>query len=278
MNQNYSELIPLRASGRALPLFCIHDENFEHVAAAMPENQPVYGLRPINLDDSKVDLSVQQLALEYLRLICGIQASGPYQLAGYSVGALLAYEIATLLADRGEKVSLLVLIDRNAWPSSRQNTSLAERKRIRRIYLADRFRKYGRNLSQGRIDRIWLDVSQYAERIRPIAWRIAARVCRKLGCSMPSFMHSKFAIFAAMSRSYTPKEFNGRVVLFRPEKRPPEEDVDPFFGWQEVAKEGVDLQFLPGEHTTMMENPNARFLAEKLVSYLEFSSSEVQSH
>ena len=82
-------------------------------------------------------------------------------------------------------------------------------------------------------------------------------------------MQSRSVMFGAMLRSYTPKEFKGRVVLFRPEERPPEEDLDPCFGWHKFAKEGVDVQFAPGGHGTMMEMPNALVLAEKLVPYLK---------
>src|SRR5258708_21207755 len=240
------------------------------MALAMPANQPIYGLRPINLDGADVNLSVEQLAADYLRQICNVQARGPYRLAGYSIGAILAYEMATVLVDRGEEVGLLALMDARAQPKFQQRLSSAEWRQFRTVYLADRIRKYGRNLSQGRIDHIWSDVRQYVEKIRPIAWKITQRVCQKLGCSMPSFVHSRSLMFSAMLRSYAPKEFTGRLVLFRPEERTPAEDVDPYYGWHKYAKNGVDLHFVPGSHGTMMQMPTARVLADKLVPYLKY--------
>jgi thioesterase domain-containing protein len=275
-NRCHPEPIPLRASGQALPLFCIHDGNFEQLASAMPEDQPVYGLRPLTLDGAELNLNLEQIAAHYLRQICSVQPHGPYQLAGYSIGALLAYEVATQLANRGERISLLAMMDSRAEPKFHQSLSPAERKRFRRTYLADRIRKYSKNLRQGRFDDIWSDASQYIGKIKPLAWKLTQRACEKLGFPTPSFMRSRHVLFSLILRSYTLKEFEGRVVLLRPEVRPPEEDLDPCFGWQKYAKEGVDVQFVPGDHQTMMLMPNTLVLAKKLVPYLQLSKPNIQ--
>ena len=46
-----------------------------------------------------------------VRTLQQVQASGPYQLAGYSFGGLLAYEAARQLEEAGQKVSMLAIFD-----------------------------------------------------------------------------------------------------------------------------------------------------------------------
>lgn len=54
---------------------------------------------------------LEAMAAAYLQDIRQIQPKGPYLLAGYSMGGILAYEIAQQLQSRGEGVALLAMID-----------------------------------------------------------------------------------------------------------------------------------------------------------------------
>jgi thioesterase domain-containing protein len=269
MDQGHSELVPLRMPGRRPPLFCVHDRNFQYMAAAMQVDQSVYGLRPVNLDRASADLSVEQLAASHLQQICTIQEHGPYRLIGYSFGGLVAYEMATLLANRGEDVGFLALVD-TLHPWFRRDLSPAESAQFRQTYLADRIRKYTRNLIHGRIQSIGSDTSRYiGTKIHPITWKITQRVCHALGRPLPIFGTS--LMLEAMWRSYTPKEYRGSMVLFRVEKAMDggsEFDSDPSLGWRKYAKMGVDVQFVQGGHGTVLNPPNVLNLVSKLVRYL----------
>ena len=55
--------------------------------------------------------SVELLAVKYLKAIKQIQPSGPYRLAGYSLGGMIALEIAQQLQASGEVIELLFLLD-----------------------------------------------------------------------------------------------------------------------------------------------------------------------
>lgn len=64
-----------------------------------------------SLADSVTDTTVEQLAREYIGRIKIAQPSGPYRLAGWSFGGVLAFEAARQLLAAGEKVETLLLID-----------------------------------------------------------------------------------------------------------------------------------------------------------------------
>ena len=63
---------------------------------------------------------VRELAAHYVQLIMKQQPHGPYFLGGYSYGGLLAYEMASLLTERNQRVEFVAMIDTFPWhPQSR---------------------------------------------------------------------------------------------------------------------------------------------------------------
>jgi phthiocerol/phenolphthiocerol synthesis type-I polyketide synthase D len=239
------------------------------MAAHLRANQSVYGLRPVNLDVADVNLSAERLAASHLQKILTVQARGPYQLIGYSFGGLVAFEMATLLANRGEDVGFLGLVD-TLHPLFLRDLSPAEMLRFRKTFLGDRIKKYARNLFQGRIQSVSADASRFiGKKVRPIAWKITKRLYQALNRPLPS--RAPALVNEEMWRSYTPKEYPGHLVLFRVEKAMDggkEFDDDLSLGWRKYAKNGVDIQFVQGGHGTVMQMPYVLSLVSKLAPYL----------
>jgi thioesterase domain-containing protein len=87
-----------------------------------------------------------------------------------------------------------------------------------------------------------------------------------------------FKINADTMRRYQPGEFHGRIALICPEEdvqqlvfsADPNLDTgskklrDPLKGWGKLATEGVELITTPGDHFTMLREPNAQILAAQL--------------
>ena len=73
---------------------------------------PVYGLQSPGVDGRETPLDrIVNMAEYFLPRIRAVQPHGPYLLAGYSMGGLTAIEIARLLIEAGEAVSLVALLD-----------------------------------------------------------------------------------------------------------------------------------------------------------------------
>ena len=67
--------------------------------------------------------SIRDIAIKYVTEIRSIQPEGPYYLGGYSVGGLIALEMASILLEDKEQVGLLVMVDTLPWiPEARINT------------------------------------------------------------------------------------------------------------------------------------------------------------
>ena len=73
---------------------------------------PVYANQPRGLDGREPpDRSIADMAAYQFAVIKSAQPHGPYRLAGYSFGGLLAIEAARLLVEAGETVDFLGLIE-----------------------------------------------------------------------------------------------------------------------------------------------------------------------
>jgi thioesterase domain-containing protein len=251
-----SSIVPLRVGGRHPPLFCLHDGNFGDMAAVLQTDRAVYGVGYRCSDKMKASLTIECLAANHLAEIFKVQPHGPYYLIGYSIGAIAAYEMATLLVRRGESVGLLALVD--MYNPALHHASTSEAVQFRRKYRADRLRKYLNNLKRGNINKIAVDVSKL---LKGKARALSNTVIGKL------FMQSTTRMLSA----YSPREFQGHMVLFRVEKPMDggtEFEHDPSLGWSNYVKGGVDVQFVAGGHGTVIERPYVTDLATKLVPYL----------
>jgi acetoacetyl-CoA synthetase len=110
-------LVPLRAGTADRPLFLVHALggdvlHLRPLALALDTNRPVHGLQARGLDPRfEPHTTVEEMAASYVQVIRATQASGPVALAGYSLGGLVAFEMARVLQASGTPVDTLALID-----------------------------------------------------------------------------------------------------------------------------------------------------------------------
>lgn len=109
----YEPVVVLKADGSRTPLWLIHPgvgevSVFINLARCLvDDDRPVYALRARGFDSGQQPFSsLAEIIHEYHRAIKSWQPHGPYALAGYSYGAMLAFEVAKLLGHCGhdEKV------------------------------------------------------------------------------------------------------------------------------------------------------------------------------
>jgi pyochelin synthetase len=112
-----SVLVPIRAEGSKPPLFCVHPAGgqvmvYHHVAYSLGPGRPFYGLQSRALDDSSLEHgSIAEMAREYAGIIRQQQAEGPYHLMGWSMGGVIAVNVAGQLEQQGQRVEFVGLVD-----------------------------------------------------------------------------------------------------------------------------------------------------------------------
>lgn len=114
-------------SGTRTPIFLLHGNwtggvpfYCYAVARTLGRKQPFYALDPYLYNGPYKPSSIETMASEHLKAIRAQQPEGPYILAGFCNGSLLAYEIARQLHEQGQKVERLILIAPTNIPHMRQ--------------------------------------------------------------------------------------------------------------------------------------------------------------
>ncbi|MYT03350.1 MULTISPECIES: alpha/beta fold hydrolase, partial [Streptomyces] len=135
-------LLPLRTRGHREPLFCLPPASglswgFAGLARHLAPGRPLYGLQSRGLIPGREPAAtLAEAVAEHTALIRETQPHGPYHLLGYSMGGLVAHEVAVGLQAAGEDVALLALLD--AFPGSwiRQGPAPSDRPALLRSLLA----------------------------------------------------------------------------------------------------------------------------------------------
>ncbi|WP_227982415.1 amino acid adenylation domain-containing protein [Nocardia spumae] len=111
-------LLPIRPAGQSQvpPLFCVHPAIglswcYAGLLAHLPGDRPVYGLQAPHITGADNHDSIGAAAKDYVAHIRSVQPEGPYHLLGWSLGGLIAQEIAVQLQEAGQRVRLLAMMD-----------------------------------------------------------------------------------------------------------------------------------------------------------------------
>ncbi|GII06945.1 hypothetical protein Ppa06_07430 [Planomonospora parontospora subsp. parontospora] len=109
-------LLPLRETGSAPPLFCVHPAGglswcYSGLIRHLPD-RPIYGLQARH---DPLPSSLRELAADYVARIREVQPEGPYHLLGWSTGGIIAQEMAVQLRLAGQGVAPLAILD--AYPA-----------------------------------------------------------------------------------------------------------------------------------------------------------------
>jgi acetoacetyl-CoA synthetase len=129
----FPALVPLKAGAKTPPVFIAHGLggsviDFFQPLKLIESDHPIYGLQAKGIDGLDEPLnSIEEMAAFHLHAIQEVQPRGPYALMGYSLGGLVALEMAQQLSSNGEKVALLAMMD--AYPHM-GFLSLGERTRL----------------------------------------------------------------------------------------------------------------------------------------------------
>ncbi|WP_055108572.1 amino acid adenylation domain-containing protein [Paenibacillus ihumii] len=114
-------LLPLRAEGREIPLFCVHPAGglswcYAGLMKHLGMDYPIYGLQARGIAETdQYPGTLEEMTTDYIAQIRTVQPQGPYRLLGWSFGGNVAQAMAVQLQREGEEVAFLAMLD--AFPS-----------------------------------------------------------------------------------------------------------------------------------------------------------------
>ena len=257
-----SLLVPIKPDGTRPPIFFIPGVggtvlHYSPLARYLSPDQPAFGIEALGLDGKQRPLTrVEEMAARYIREIRVAQPHGPYALAGGSFAGIVAYEMARQLVEMGESVSLLALFDTYlVGPSvvtrlkTHAQVLAGSSPREKLGYLRTRVAGRKRWAVQRLRERAFDEQREPADSRPGPAGDV--RACNMLAARRYS------------SQPHAEQPYPGRVTLFvaadlgDATPRPVEQ-------WDRFVTGGVEKIVVPGTHVSMLEEPHAQVLAERL--------------
>ncbi|MCP4657555.1 MAG: hypothetical protein GY856_19285 [bacterium] len=228
-----------------------------------------YGLQVPDDEGALFLTEIREMAHHYADAVRELRPQGPYRLGGWSMGGLVAFEMARQLVEQGREVERLVLIDTRA-PAAAPGR-IAE---IDDVALALFF---ARDL--GGISGESLPLSPAELETFSSADEVLSFLCEKLqeaGIMPPGFDLSQvgrlFAMFRINDRAmrrYVASPYPGRLVLLKADEFLGQQPPPPDLGWGELAAGGLEIREVAGDHYSILREPDVEALADGLKEVLD---------
>jgi thioesterase domain-containing protein/acyl carrier protein len=278
----WNSLVPLRTSGSKPPLFLMHAHGgnvleYHTLARLIDADQPVYALQARGLDGNiPSELTLERMASEYIAEMRTLQSEGPYFLAGFCFGGLVAFEIAQQLRQAGEEVGLLILI---------QSTHPAVFHQFKPGISAPRrwWYRLEKQFDLERENRSHAGKGYLLQRFRQAGDLILARFALKVSSSLgkhplKSPYMPKLFIYEKLKKEhlktvpiYRPRQYDGHAVLIRASKQIRGLIADESLGWRNTFVGHCEICQVPGHQQNLMLEPNVRRLAREMNDHLRIA-------
>jgi len=245
-----------RAEGSdAVPVFVFHPAGgstvaYEPLLKRLPAHTPMYGLE-------RVEGPIDERAAAYVPLLREIQGDGPYVLAGWSLGGVLAYAVARQLREQGADVRVVGLIDTVMAGEKVEDTPDEIRARWQR-YAKFAKKTYGVDAPLP-FDRL-AEAGNDEEQIQ-----ILMDLLKLSGAKIPGGIieHQRTSWLDNRAiQTADPEPYDGDVVLYMADSYHEDAiNLEPSFGtrqpdggWGDVAK-NLEVVYIGGDHIQIVDEP-----------------------
>jgi thioesterase domain-containing protein len=236
-----------RGSRDKIPLFLIHAIGgdvftYYKVAQGLGSDQPVYAFRALSLDNQREPIDdIKYMAKVYIEVLLEYYREQnkrltSFAVGGHSFGGIVAYEMAQqLYSVHNIQVSLLILIDTPV-KSSLPSKLMDDQQVVEFITKNWTYLKEQQGFEPENIVRIFM----------------------KTWIAHQNAMHS-----------YEPQVYHNRVIYFRATNMSDVFVMDPIIPWFHLVPHGIQAYTVPGDHNSMMLDPNVKTLCNHLKQVLD---------
>jgi thioesterase domain-containing protein len=264
-----SQVFPMRLKGTKPPLMLIDAGPFHRpLVRAMGDDHPVFGIALPELAALPERATLTDIAANLVAALLKSPIAGPYYLAGWSLAGVIGYEMTRQLRSHGKEVARLILLDTNNPEYLRRFREwkrlpirlffLLEKvfyqlRKVRGLPLRDAWRFFWNGMQRFRMDSIGRqpEVEEPTEDLADhpfgLSWRVQY----------------------AAAANYRPEPIDTPLVLIRSAVLQTGLFRDPQLGWGPVARGGLQVFEMPGEHDAMFKEPDVQRLASTLSKCLQ---------
>ncbi|MEG4836965.1 amino acid adenylation domain-containing protein [Microcoleus sp. B9-D4] len=280
----WSPLVAIQSGSEKRPFFFVPGVGgnviyLYELARHLGSEQPFYGLQARGLDgESEPFTHLEEIATYYIEAIQRVQPSGPYLLGGHSFGGVVACEMATQLLKQGHEVALLAIIDVVA-PIVGNKPNCSDEDEAAYLFDFASYIEYMFSLNL-EVSKETLASQSQEEQLNYLKERLIRvnLLPPDAGIRLVRGLVQVYIASLKAHRAYLPSGLQQiPITLFRSS----EVDVfegdteeltqrrkEPALGWNEFSST-IHIHVVPGNHSTMMQQPHVQVLATQLLSYLE---------
>ncbi|OZH53168.1 AMP-dependent synthetase [Hydrocoleum sp. CS-953] len=286
-----SPVIAIQPKGSKPPFFCIPGGvgtafYLHSLAFHLGQDQPFYGLQARGMDDkAEPHTNVQAIAADYIDALKNIQPKGPYFLGGHSFGGQVAFEISQQLQKQGDEIGLLAVFDIPApifssfiiagWDDTKYMSQV--------VKLFEYFLKENLEISYDDL-KVFSPDEQLNYVTERLVKKLHVRPSEAAKRQVHGFVKVLKASIYAMGNYHPEKLYPTPIALFR------SSDVrvwntplgltdairnqlqkNSYLGWEQLSQRSVEVETVPGDHITMMLEPNVQVLAQGLKIRLDMA-------
>ena len=250
----HSLLANLKSDGDRHPVFMVHPPGgivlcYREIAASLSGNQPLVAIRSRGLHgDETLPESIEAMASDYVGAIRQRQPAGKYLVGGWSLGGVIAYEVARQLVASGAQVAGLILLDSTVPEKSDATGPSAGQ-------------EYGIDLSLAELSQL------SGEDQLPFLYEHAQRLGvldestpREVTTRVIEDLRRLFSHHVDLCQAYQLYPIDMPLLLLRPTEVPGDADPRPDRGWSRWTGR-VSVKSITGHHHSMVQQPGASEVA-----------------
>lgn len=274
VTQQPRHLATLQPAGEAPPLYGVHPAGgsvacYRDLSRELGPNQPFFAFGSPVGHKIPGHRSLQGMARTYIQELRRHQPEGPYRLAGWSFGGLVAFEMALQLRAAGQSVTHLIAISSYLIDTTSPMPVL----RLRDFAL-DFLNEHGLNWKALNLDglnrrRLLLTMLRVAKRSGLVADDLDFEAFRRVMIGH----RLNFRSHVHIGRRYVPEGRVPKMLLFDAEDRSLD-GKGPFAPWDPFVSE-LEQCAVSGNHFTMLRNPSLGVMVERIRHYL-FATESVE--
>jgi len=234
---------------------------YRDLSLSLDENQPFYAFQCPGLErDEKILGSVEELATAFINEMQKIDSMGPYRLGGFSLGGVIALEMAIQLENHGFSVEELIILDSYPLYDATDLGAISHKKQLS-IFI--------NNLNQVFKSNILLMDSDLEGKSEQQQTEMVVKLVQDSSLEMTENQVRRFIEIDKrhLALHYVPdsrKKLNVPITLFKTHEEQEEPHVPhnmDRFGWAKYTNKEVKLHMINCKHIELILNPQIQQIA-----------------
>jgi len=252
------------------PFFVVHPIGgevrcYRTLAARLPAEQPLFALQTPSAPACFADLP--SMAARYVEAMRQVQQHGPFCLGGWSMGGVVAHEMACQLEDAGEVVAELWLLDARPPQRLGLDENLGQAERVA-LFARDLVGLSG-SATETLVDAVRRHGDEDALEVALAHAKALDLVPAELALAEVRTRYDRYGANLTAFSTHAPRRYPGALTLVRARARlPTDPDGDRALGWGRWAGGGVTTLELGTDHFSLLRRPTVDRLAAALAPRL----------